>query len=74
MLAILKLPTEVFTVFSKKETLHHKTTFLKHRFKTQEIFLYTLHSEAAKLYGTGCCQKLTGLQKDIVQIKGRKTH
>lgn len=76
MLAIWKLPTEAFTVFSKNETLHNETTFLNHRFNTQEVLLYTLHSEAAELYAAGCrgYQKPTGLQKDILQIKGRKTH
>lgn len=76
MLAIWKLPTEAFTVFSKNETLHNETTFLNHRFNAQEVLLYALHSEAAELYAAGCrgYQKPTGLQKDILQIKGRKTH
>jgi len=40
------------------------------------MFLYTLHSAAAKPYTTGYCgcQKLTGLQKGILQIKRMKTH
>lgn len=45
MPAVLKSPAEAFSVFSKNETLHNKTMFLNHWFKSQERVLYTLHSE-----------------------------